>query len=114
MTPEGQANLPGLDPPRKARGREALLARWDVLTRTVLPGMAAAEGWPIALDHCFMRVCLDAAIGARWDGVVRRPAVQHLSDAQLAAAVAVAEEVAANPARLPALNAASLRMRGHG
>ena len=96
-----------------ARGeaRAALLARWSALTRGVLPGMAARQGWPISRDHCFMRVCLDAAVGARWDAVVRRPAARHLTDAQLAAAVAVAEAVVAAPSRLPALNAASLRLR---
>ncbi len=94
--------------------RAALLARWDALMREVLPGMAGAHGWPIRLDHCFMRVCLDAAVGARWDAVVRRPAVRHLTEAQLAAAIAVAERVAADPAALPALNAASLRLRGRG
>ncbi len=92
--------------------RAALQERWHVLTRSILPGMAATQGWPIRLDHCFMRVCLDAAIGVRWDRVVPRPAIRHLSDAQLARAVAVAEAIAADPASLRRLNAASLRMRG--
>ena len=92
--------------------RAALLARWLDLTRTTLPGMAAAHTWPIRLDHCFMRVCLDAAIGRPWHEAVRRPAVRHLTDAQLAAAVDVAERVARDPASLPALNEASLRLRG--
>lgn len=73
--------------------------------------MARAAGWPIRHDHCFMRVCLDAAIGRRWDVVVRRPAICHLTDAQLAAAVAVAERIARQPELLAALNAASLAMR---
>ena len=89
-----------------------MLARWLDLTRTVLPGMAGAHTWPIRLDHCFMRVCLDAAIGCPWHEAVRRPAVRHLSDAQLAAAVAFAERIAREPDCLPALNEASLRMRG--
>lgn len=96
----------------RGEARAALLARWFVLMREVLPGMAAWQEWPISRDHCFMRVCLDAAVGVRWDGVVRRPAVRHLTDAQLAAAVAVAEGVVAEPGRLPGLDAASLRMRG--
>lgn len=90
-----------------------LRTRWLTLTRDVLPGMAAAHGWPIRLDHCFMRVCLDHAIGQRWDTVVARPAIRHLDPAQLARAVACAEAVVADPASLPALNGASLRMRGH-
>jgi hypothetical protein len=92
-------------------GRKVLAARWLKLTREVLPAMAEAHEWPIRLDHCFMRVCLDAAIGRRWDAVVRRPAIRHLSDRQLADAVAAAERIVADPARLPAMNAASLRMR---
>ncbi len=73
--------------------------------------MAAAQRWPIRLDHCFMRVCLDAALGARWDSLVRRPAVRHLSDAQLAEAVAVARRIVAEPSLLRPLNDASLRLR---
>lgn len=92
--------------------RAARVAHWLALTREVLPGMAAAQRWPIALDHCFMRVCLDEAIGARWSDVVRRPAIRHLSDAQLEAAIAVAEAIAREPARLAPLNAASLAKRG--
>ncbi len=95
--------------------RAALRDRWHALTRTILPGMAALHRWPIRLDHCFMRVCLDAALGTRWDRVVPRPAIRHLTEAQLARAVAVAEGIAADPASLRRLNGASLRMRGgHG
>ena len=93
--------------------RRALVERWLSLTREMLPGMAAAQGWPIRLDHCFMRVCLDAALGVRWDTVVRRPAIRHLDDVQLGRAVALAEAIAAQPDLLPRLNADSLRLRGH-
>ncbi len=44
-----------------------------------------------------MRVCLDHAIGARWDTVVARPAVRHLTGAQLAAAVEIAERIVREP-----------------
>ena len=94
--------------------RDRLLARWLSLTREVLPGMAAAHAWPIRLDHCFMRVCLDTALGVRWDTVVRRPAIRHLDPAQLARAVEQAERIVADPALLPSLNQASLRLRGKG
>ena len=73
--------------------------------------MAAAQRWPIRLDHCFMRVCLDAALGQRWDSVIARPAIRHLTDAQLGRAVAVAEAIVRDPASLPALNRASLACR---
>ena len=97
-----------------AAARAALVGRWLALTRTVLPALAADRRWPIRLDHCFMRVCLDAALGVRWDRVVRRPAIRHLSDAQLRRAVAQAEAVVAEPDLLPRLNANSLRLRGRG
>ena len=104
--------MPGLEnqgPPGPER--EGLLLRWLELTRHVLPGMAAAQGWPIRWDHCFMRVCLDNAIGRPWHEVVRRPAIRHLDLSQLRAAVAAAEGIVADPGTLPALNDASLAWR---
>ena len=94
-----------------ASAHATLVDRWLVLTRTVLPALAAERRWPIRLDHCFMRVCLDAALGVRWDTVVRRPAIRHLSDAQLRRAVAQAEAIIAEPDLLLRLNADSLRLR---
>ncbi len=91
--------------------REQLAARWLDLTRNTLPGMADAARWPIRFDHCFMRVCLDHAIGQPWHERVRRPALRHLTDEQLRGAVAVAERIAADPAALAALNAQSLAWR---
>lgn len=74
--------------------------------------MAAARAdWPIRHDHCFMRVCLDAALGRPWHEVVRRPAARHAPEAVLAAAVAVAERVREVPDCLAALDAASRAMR---
>ncbi len=92
-------------------GREQLVAHWLDLTRTTLPGMAAAHRWPIRFDHCFMRVCLDNALGCPWHQAVRRPAIRHLEPDQLRAAIRIAEGIAADPATLPALNAASLAWR---
>ncbi len=92
--------------------REALVARWTTLTRDVLPGMAAAQRWPIRFDHCFMRVCLDAALGTPWTLTVARPAIRNMDDRQLAAAVEVAEGIAADPATLASLNQRSIAGRG--
>lgn len=77
----------------------------------MLPGIARREGWPIQLDHCFMRVCLDIAVGQRWDDVVQRPATRNLTPGQLARAVGTAEAIVRNPASLPGLNDRSLQMR---
>ena len=92
-------------------GREVLVARWTALTRDVLPGMAAAQRWPIHLDHCFMRVCLDAALGAPWTRTVARPAIRNMDDRQLAEAVRTAEGIAASPETLTVLNQRSLAGR---
>ncbi len=92
-------------------GRDALLARWLELTRHTLPGLAHARGWPIGTDHCFMRVCLDAAFGRPWDEVVPRPAIQNLASDDLARAVAVAEALVDGRARLEPLNRRSIEDR---
>ncbi len=92
--------------------RAEAVARWLHLTRVVLPALAAPHRWPIRNDHCFMRVCLDLAIGAPWHEQVRRPAIRHLDDAQLARAIALAERIAADPASLAVRNCESLAMRG--
>ena len=94
--------------------RDQLVARWLDLTRRVLPGMADTAGWPIRLDHCFMRVCLDHAVGQPWHERVRRPAIRNLGDDELRRAVAIAEHVAADPGALPGLNAQSLAWRRAG
>jgi hypothetical protein len=73
--------------------------------------MAVSQGWPVRHDHCFMRMCLDDAVQGRWDRVVRRPAIHHLTDTQLEAAVITAERIAADPALLGPCNAASLQYR---
>lgn len=88
--------------------RAALEERWLALTSERLPAMAGAQAWPIHLDHCFMRVCLDAALGAPWTNAVKRPALRHMSDVQLEAAVRIAEGIAASPDSLPELNRRSL------
>ena len=91
--------------------RAALVERWLLLTREILPAMAAGENWPIRFDHCFMRVCLDDAMDRPWTEVVRRPAIVTMSDAQLAAAVRTAESIVERPETLPVLNERSLQRR---
>lgn len=73
--------------------------------------MAGAHRWPIRLDHCFMRVCLDHAMGRPWHEVIPRPAIRHAALADLGRAVAIAESIVAVPEVLPDLNRVSLRMR---
>ena len=94
-----------------ADARASLVARWLTLTRVRLPALALAHRWPIHSDHCLMRVCLDAALGTPWSASVERPALRHMTVAQLAAAVGIAEGVATHPDTLPGLNARSLAGR---
>ena len=93
--------------------RSALEARWLELTRRVLPGLAAARGWPVRFDHCFQRILLDAACDGPWYAhVPARPAYRHLDEARLRAAVALAEACVAGAVSLEALNRRSLDARG--
>lgn len=92
-------------------GRAAMVAHWLDLTRRILPGLAKGAGWPIQLDHCFMRVCLDHAIGQPWHQRVQRPAIRHLTDEQLGTAIAIAERIVAEPESLIALNRTSIAWR---
>jgi hypothetical protein len=91
--------------------RDTLVARWNKLVREILPEMAQSSCWPISLDHCFMRVCLDAAVGGPWHRIVKRPAIRHLSAVQLADAVRIAENIVAKPETLVAFNLQSLQWR---
>ena len=76
------------------RDRAALEAEWLDLTRRVLPGLAAAGGWPIGADHCFQRVLLDAAVGGVWyDVVAERPAYRFIGVEWLGRAVALGRGV---------------------
>lgn len=73
--------------------------------------MAGEHDWPIRLDHCFMRVFLDHAVGGQWDRTVARPAIRHMPGPMLARAVALAERTSIEPGILSALNTESLAWR---
>lgn len=89
------------------------VARFKYLTETVLPALARQEHWPIRLDHCFKRICLDAAFEDTWYNHLRRPAERHLAGEPLARAVAAAERIVTDGLQaLRPLNAASLAYRG--
>ncbi|UUL81322.1 GCN5-related N-acetyltransferase [Sphingomonas qomolangmaensis] len=93
--------------------REELEAEWLTLTRETLPQAAAARGWPIARDHCFQRVLLDAATGGCWyDAIPGRPAYRHAAPEMLAGAIGLGRAVLAGSEDVAALNLQSLRWRG--
>jgi hypothetical protein len=92
--------------------RCVLVERWFELTRVVLPALAGARRWPVRHDHCFQRILLDSAVEGRWRDHIAAPAWRCASDAQLAAAVALGEAVAAGDRDLAELNRRSLAWRG--
>ena len=91
----------------------AAVARFKELTERVLPARARVEGWPLRMDHCFKRICLDWAFEDVWYGHVGRPAEKHLRGEGLVRAVRCAEELMeGDVALLRERDAASLRWRG--
>ncbi len=96
--------------------REGLLRDYRRLVDVALPAAAREGRWVVRHDHCFGRILLDHAVGARWYDVLERgrvPAYRQLDDAQLAGAVAMAREVLARgDDLLVALDAQSLAWRG--
>jgi hypothetical protein len=100
-----------IDSTQDLERRLALNATWLTLVKETLPNMAKANEWPISLDHCFMRVCLDTALDAPWHTVVKRPAIRNLSDDQIHKAICIAQSLVASPTLLLELNENSIRGR---
>lgn len=105
-------------PPGRATGamaidRTEVERDWLTLTRTTLPGLAPARGWPVTADHCFQRILLDHACGGRWyDHIAQRPAYRHAAAEVLARAIALGDAVIRGEADMAALNRQSLVWRG--
>ena len=78
------------------------------------PARAAREQrWPIRLDHCFKRICLDHAFADVWYKHLAKPAERNLQGEPLTRSIRCAEELLAQG--LPLLqkrNTASLCYRG--
>ncbi|MGI4828440.1 MAG: hypothetical protein ACRYFU_09665 [Janthinobacterium lividum] len=93
--------------------REEEIARWKHLTEQVLPALAQDGRWPIRLDHCFKRICLDYAFQDVWYKHLRRPAERHLEGEPLVRALACAEQIVhQGEGFLRMRNRESLRYRG--
>ncbi len=69
------------------------IARWKYLTEVALPQRALQEHWPLRLDHCFKRVCLDYTFGGVWYRFLAKPAERNLTGDALVRAVQCAEEI---------------------
>ena len=93
--------------------RTALEADWLHLTRVALPNAAKTQDWPVHLDHCFQRICLDHACGGCWyDHIPGRPAYKSADDETLDRAVKCAQDILAGKANIQGLNRMSLYWRG--
>ncbi|MGB7409301.1 MAG: GCN5-related N-acetyltransferase [Pontixanthobacter sp.] len=89
-----------------------LVKEWNRLTKVDMPALATEREWPVHLDHCFQRILLDSAVGAKWRDVIASPAYKNASDTQLSRAIAYGREVIAGRADLHDLNRNSLEWRG--
>ena len=92
----------------------ALIKRYQHLTRVVLPEMASDQGrrWPVRNDHCFQRIVLDTVCGGVWYDHIARPAHANLTADQARRAVMLCEAIITGHVDLAALNHQSLRWRG--
>ena len=93
----------------------ALRTRLRRLANEEFPAVArSAPGYPIYLNHCFLRVVYDNLFDRPWREVLRgkEPAVQQLDARQLREAVALGEAIRDDPALCRDLNARSLELRG--
>lgn len=95
--------------------RTDAVAEWKQLTEVTLPALAKQHHWPLRLDHCFKRVCLDHACGDVWYHHLKKPAERHMEDETLQRALDCARSIAAaGEPLLRQRNEESLRYRGKG
>lgn len=89
------------------------IARFKLLTERLLPERAREQHWPLRLDHCFKRVCLDHAFQDVWYRHLKKPAERHLTGAPLAETLSCAEDLLLDDGSLlRTRNQNSLRWRG--
>lgn len=103
----------GTSPVPNDEDRSAAIARFKHLTEVSLPAQAKAERWPLRLDHCFKRVCLDYAFQDVWYKHLKKPAERNIEGEALRRALQCAEQIAQEgEALLRTRNTESLRYRG--
>ncbi|KAI9714710.1 MAG: methylated-DNA--protein-cysteine methyltransferase [Chrysothrix sp. TS-e1954] len=98
---------------------DPLRTRYTYLTKHTLPALARSRApcqptWPVHLDHCFMRIILDNAVGVSgpWGDVVKAPATRNMTRQQLESAIALGEKLVDGTADLRELDERSLSLRG--
>lgn len=89
------------------------IARFKQVTEVLLPLRAREERWPLRLDHCFKRVCLDHAFQDVWYRHLPKPAESNLAGDALQRALSCAEDLLRGDRDLlNERNRASLHWRG--
>lgn len=99
---------------------ETLRQDWRTLYSKTLPKLAkdrnhAQSKWPVTLDHCFARIILDNTVGQgsqQWDTVIKKPAVKHMTAAQLKDAIELGQKIQDGKMDLQELDQISLMCRG--
>ena len=92
--------------------RQQAETEFNLLTQTTLPGVARERGYPVHLDHCFKRICMDNAVSGYWREFVKAPFYEHASYLQLVTALGIARAIFDGQADITELNKRSLRWRG--
>lgn len=69
------------------------ITRFKLLTEQLLPARAREQKWPLRLDHCFKRVCLDHAYSDVWYRHLQKPAERHVAGEALTRALQCAEDL---------------------
>jgi len=91
---------------------DRMLALFKQLTEDLLPARARVESWPIRFDHCFKRICLDAAFQDIWYRHLKKPAERHIEgDALVRATEAAGRILTEGRPALDHLNRLSLKYR---
>src|ERR1700741_593186 len=99
---------------------KTLREEWKTLYSKTLPQLArdrdpAQSKWPVTLDHCFSRIILDNTVGQgsqQWDKVIKKPAVNNMTTAQLKDAIELGQKVQNGEMDLQELDQISLVCRG--
>lgn len=91
---------------------QTLVDRWFALTGERMPALATGRAWPVHSDHCFQRILLDNAVGAKWSEEIPAPAYRNVPDEVMERALALGEAAVNGEENLAALNDNSLAWRG--
>ncbi len=93
---------------------EALRQRLQTLANQTFPARAKRGGYPVHLNHCFLRIVYDNLFDAPWRTVLtqKRAAYRQLSHAQLLAAIELGERITDDKQACAELNERSLELRG--